>query len=44
MESAKDWHRADIIAKTKKKGTSIAEVSRKVGLRSSTLANFYFII
>ncbi|MDE8741527.1 helix-turn-helix transcriptional regulator [Pectobacterium polaris] len=42
MESVKDWHRADIIAEIKKKGTSVAEVSRKVGLSSSTLANVLY--
>lgn len=35
----KDWHSADIIAILKKKGTSLAEVSRKAGLSSSTLSN-----
>ncbi|ASJ30328.1 helix-turn-helix transcriptional regulator [Escherichia coli] len=35
----KDWHPADIIAGLKKKGTSLAAVSRKAGLSSSTLAN-----
>ncbi|QMF26113.1 helix-turn-helix domain-containing protein [Escherichia coli] len=30
-----DWHPADII----KQGTSLAEVSRRAGLASSTLAN-----
>lgn len=34
-----DWHPADIIAGLKKKGTSLAGVSRKAGLASSTLAN-----
>ncbi|NHB92123.1 cell morphology transcriptional regulator XreR2 [Photorhabdus cinerea] len=34
-----DWHPADIIAALKKQGTSLAEVSRKAGLASSTLAN-----
>lgn len=35
----KDWHTADIIAALRKKGTSLAEVSRNAGLSSSTLAN-----
>lgn len=35
----KDWHPADIIAALRKRGTSLAEVSRKAGLSSSTLAN-----
>ncbi|WP_347253623.1 helix-turn-helix transcriptional regulator [Leminorella grimontii] len=34
-----DWHPADIIAALKKRGTSLAEVSRNAGLASSTLAN-----
>lgn len=34
-----DWHSADIIAALKKRGTSLAEVSRNAGLASSTLAN-----
>lgn len=35
----KDWHPADIIAGLKKRGTTLAAVSRKAGLSSSTLAN-----
>ncbi|TSF72485.1 transcriptional regulator, partial [Salmonella enterica subsp. enterica serovar Uganda] len=35
----KDWHPADIIAGLRKKGTTLAAVSRKAGLSSSTLAN-----
>lgn len=35
----KDWHKADIIAALRKKGTSLAAVSREAGLSSSTLAN-----
>lgn len=34
-----DWHSADIIASLHKRGTSLAAVSRKAGLSSSTLAN-----
>ncbi|WP_130833637.1 helix-turn-helix domain-containing protein [[Erwinia] mediterraneensis] len=34
-----DWHPADIIAALRKKGTSLAAVSRQAGLSSSTLAN-----
>lgn len=34
-----DWHKADIIAAVRKKGTSLAALSRGAGLRSSTLAN-----
>lgn len=35
----KDWHPADILAALKKRGTSMAAVSRSAGLASSTLAN-----
>ncbi|AWD10212.1 transcriptional regulator [Salmonella enterica] len=34
-----DWHPADIIAGLRKKGTSLAAVSRRAGLASSTLTN-----
>lgn len=34
-----DWHPADIIAALRKKGTTLASVSRSAGLSSSTLAN-----
>lgn len=34
-----DWHSADIIAALKKRGTSLAALSRKAGLASDTLAN-----
>ena len=34
-----DWHQADIIACLRKKGTSLAALSRASGLSSSTLAN-----
>ncbi|WPU24712.1 helix-turn-helix transcriptional regulator [Cedecea neteri] len=34
-----DWHPADIVAGMRKKGTSLAALSRKSGLASSTLAN-----
>ncbi|MBN3134843.1 helix-turn-helix domain-containing protein [Pectobacterium punjabense] len=34
-----DWHPADIIASLRKKGTTLAAISRKTGLASSTLAN-----
>ncbi|CAB5646177.1 helix-turn-helix domain-containing protein [Providencia hangzhouensis] len=34
-----DWHRADIIAALKKRGTSLARVSRDAGLNSRTLNN-----
>jgi Ner family transcriptional regulator len=35
----KDWHPADVIAGLKKKGFSMASLSREAGLASSTLAN-----
>lgn len=34
-----DWHPADIIAAIRKKGTTLAALSRESGLSSSTLAN-----
>lgn len=34
-----DWHPADIIAALKKRGTSLAALSRQAGLASATLAN-----
>lgn len=34
-----DWHPADIIAALKKRGTTMAALSRESGLASSTLAN-----
>lgn len=34
-----DWHPADIIAALRKRGTTMAAVSRAAGLSSSTLAN-----
>lgn len=34
-----DWQPADIVAALKKRGTSLAAVSRKAGLASGTLAN-----
>lgn len=34
-----DWHRADIIAELRKKGTSLASLSRSSGLNSRTLNN-----
>lgn len=34
-----DWHKADVIASLRKKGTSLAGLSREAGLSSSTLAN-----
>lgn len=34
-----DWHRADVIAALKKKGISLASLSREAGLNSRTLNN-----
>ncbi|MBA0201140.1 helix-turn-helix domain-containing protein [Pectobacterium carotovorum] len=34
-----DWHPADIIAGLRKRGTTLAAVSREAGLASSRLAN-----
>lgn len=34
-----DWHPADIIAALRKKGTTMAALSRQAGLSSSTLSN-----
>ncbi|MCL6408018.1 helix-turn-helix domain-containing protein [Dickeya dadantii] len=34
-----DWHPADIIAGLRKRGTTLAAVSREAGLASSTLVN-----
>lgn len=34
-----DWHQADIIAALRKRGTTLAAVSRSAGLSSSTLSN-----
>ncbi|MDX8000474.1 transcriptional regulator [Xenorhabdus sp. Reich] len=34
-----DWHQADVIAALRKRGTTLAAVSREAGLSSSTLAN-----
>lgn len=39
MMTDKDWHPADIIAGLRKRGTTLAAVSRDAGLASSTLAN-----
>lgn len=36
---SQDWHPADVIAALRKKGTTLAAVSRQAGLSSSTLAN-----
>ena len=39
MMNNHDWHQADIIAALRKKGTTLAAVSRAAGLGSSTLSN-----
>lgn len=37
-----DWHRAEVLAKLKMQGTSLAEVSRNAGLSSRTLSNVFY--
>ncbi|WP_272682341.1 helix-turn-helix domain-containing protein [Providencia sp. PROV120] len=37
--SSKNWHRAEIIAEVKKKGSSLASLSRVNGLHKRTLYN-----
>lgn len=37
--SKKDWHKADIIAKVHKTGTSLRRMSRKLGLAHTALNN-----
>ncbi|PHM52365.1 helix-turn-helix domain-containing protein [Xenorhabdus hominickii] len=39
INTKKDWHQADIIAALRKRGTTLAAISREAGLSSSTLAN-----
>lgn len=39
LSPSQDWHSVDVIAVLKKKGTSLAALSRNHGLSSSTLAN-----
>ncbi|QUT16509.1 helix-turn-helix domain-containing protein [Rahnella inusitata] len=39
MNYSNDWYPADIIAALRKKGTTLAAVSRAAGLSSSTLSN-----
>lgn len=39
MTQAEDWHPADIIAALRKRGTSVAALSREAGLASATLSN-----
>ncbi len=39
MQNKENWHPADIIASLRKKGTTLAALSRQSGLQSSTLAN-----
>ncbi|QIQ22270.1 helix-turn-helix domain-containing protein [Zophobihabitans entericus] len=36
---ASDWHPADILAELKKRGLTLAELSRQSGFSSSTLSN-----
>ncbi|HDO7098931.1 MULTISPECIES: helix-turn-helix domain-containing protein [Klebsiella] len=39
MVKENDWHKADVIAALRKRGTTLAAVSREAGLGSSTLRN-----
>ncbi|PKH25000.1 DNA-binding protein [Enterobacterales bacterium CwR94] len=39
LKHRSDWHRADVIAELRKRGTTLAALSRHSGLASSTLAN-----
>ncbi|MEG0280848.1 MAG: helix-turn-helix transcriptional regulator [Morganella sp. (in: enterobacteria)] len=39
MNRQQDWHPADIIAAIRKKGTTLAALSRNAGLSASTLSN-----
>ncbi|MBJ8674984.1 helix-turn-helix domain-containing protein [Citrobacter freundii] len=36
-----DWHRADIVAELRKRGISLAQLSREQGLASRTLNNAF---
>ncbi|MDR8533032.1 helix-turn-helix domain-containing protein [Serratia nevei] len=36
---SRDWHRADVIAALRKKGTTLSKISRQAGYSSTTLAN-----
>lgn len=39
MNRQQDWHPADIIAAIRKRGTTLAALSRNAGLSASTLSN-----
>ncbi|WP_413735414.1 helix-turn-helix domain-containing protein [Sodalis sp. RH21] len=39
IQHTDDWHPADIVASMRKRGTTLAAVSRAAGLSSSTLSN-----
>ncbi|MCA6222975.1 helix-turn-helix domain-containing protein [Photorhabdus antumapuensis] len=39
ISTQNDWHPADIIAELRKRGTTLAALSRESGLSSSTLSN-----
>lgn len=39
QKRSEDWHPADIIAALRRRGTTLAALSRQAGLSSSTLAN-----
>ncbi|HAB25007.1 MAG TPA: transcriptional regulator [Pantoea sp.] len=39
QKRSEDWHPADVIAALRRRGTTLAALSRQAGLSSSTLAN-----
>ncbi len=41
MSDVQDWHPADIIAAFRKRGTTLAAVSREAGLASNALTNVF---
>ncbi|ATA27133.1 transcriptional regulator [Brenneria goodwinii] len=42
LSDGSDWHRADVLSALKKRGTSLAQVSRSAGLNSRTLGNAFY--
>lgn len=41
-ETLRDWHRADILAAVRKRGSSLAALSRRAGLADTTLSNVLY--
>lgn len=39
VKNRDDWHRADIVAAVKKRGTTLSAIARKAGLSPSTIRN-----